>query len=156
MNTVFKSKIFKVFEQCEAHNPLAVVYALSVQSFKHYNRLARRSCVVRVLGKWNCDARTLSHDHIITSPLGTRWLSCFDSGDARWALELLTKSPPRPIEDICVCPEATLMMSQKHLLVVGFLKQSICTLGSLALSTACTLRSASSSCESLQRKLPGG
>ena len=102
-----------MFQQCEALNPLAVVYALSVQSFKHYNRLARRSCVVRVLGKWNCDARTLSHDHIITSPLGTRWLSCFDSGDARWALELLTKSPPRPIEDICVCPEATLMMSQK-------------------------------------------
>ena len=50
VNTVFKSKIFKVFEQCEAHNPLAVVYALSVQSFKHYNRLQRRSCVVRVLG----------------------------------------------------------------------------------------------------------
>ena len=41
VNTVFKSKIFKVFEHCEAQNPLAVVYALSVQSSKHYNRLEK-------------------------------------------------------------------------------------------------------------------
>jgi len=68
VNTVFKSKIFKVFQLCEAHNPLAVVYALSVQSFKHYNRLERRSCVVRVLGngimtRAHIAARQLCHHH---------------------------------------------------------------------------------------------
>ena len=104
MNTVFKSKIFKVFQHCEAHNPQAVVYALSVQSFKHYNRLARRSCVVRVLGKG-----IMPRVHIAARQLYHRRRLCEHDGDL--SIGYWQESSPRPNEDIFVRPEAILVMS---------------------------------------------
>ena len=133
MNTVFKSKIFKVFEQCEAHNPLAVVYALSVQSFKHYNRLQRRSCVVGVLGNG-----IMSRAHCRMTTVSPSW-----TARARWwsRLDRLARIPSET-KWRYLCPSILTLMSLT----------SICTLGSPARSTACTSTSALSSCESEGRR----
>ena len=89
-----------MFEQCEARNPLAVVYALSVQSFKHYNRLQRRSCVVRVLGN-----EIMTHAHIAARQLCITVVDCIEHDSVPdWQ-----ESPLKPNEDIFVRPETILL-----------------------------------------------